>query len=63
MHNSLCTLSSALGFLWYKKEKDMQKAEKGKLYLLFKNTFHLTVSLAKRGNLWLQKEKQEKKQG
>lgn len=63
MHNSLCTLSSALGFLWHKKEKAMQKAEKGKLYLLFKNTFHLIVSLAKRGNLRLQKEKEGKKQG
>lgn len=41
----------------------MQKAEKGKVYLLFENTFQLIVSLAKRGNLWLQKEKQGKKQG
>lgn len=40
------------------KRKDMQKAEKGKVHLLFENTFHLIVSLAKKGNLRLQKEKQ-----
>lgn len=45
------------------KRKDMQKAEKGKVYLLFENTFHLIVSLAKKGNLRLQEEKQGKKQG
>lgn len=45
------------------KRKDMQKAEKGKVHLLFENTFHLIVSLAKKGNLRLQKERQGKKQG
>lgn len=39
-----------------------QKAEKGKVYLSFGDTFHYTVSLAKGGNLRLQKEKQGKKQ-
>lgn len=49
------------------KSRDMQaindqKAEKGKVCLFFWDTFHYIMPLAKGGNLWLQKEKQRKKQ-
>ena len=54
---------------WYfsdTKRTDMQalndqKVEKGKVYLLFWDTFHYIISLAKGGNLQLQKEKQGEK--
>lgn len=38
-----------------------QKVAKGKVYLLFRDTFHNMISLAKGGNLRPQKEKQGKK--